>query len=149
MAFSPNGQILATASDDNTAKLWDVQSGLEIRTIGLSDRVMGVAFSPDGNRLVLALADSTAKLYDIEGGGLTLDRTLAGHTDVVATVAYSPDGAYIATGSYDHTTRLWSTATGNEERTYTRASNKQVRTQELLDHDSKSREKISHEFRSV
>ena len=109
---------------------------------------MGVAFSPDGNRLVIALADSTAKLYDIEDGSARLDRTLAGHTDVVATVAYSPDGAYIATGSYDHTTRLWSTATGNEERTYTRASNKQVRTLELLDHDSKSREKISHEFRS-
>jgi WD40 repeat protein len=65
VVFTPNGQRLATASDDMTVKVWDAQTGQECLTLkGHTNHVTSVAFSPDSQRLVSASFDLTVKVWD-------------------------------------------------------------------------------------
>jgi dipeptidyl aminopeptidase/acylaminoacyl peptidase len=66
VAFSPDGQVLASASQDGTTRLWDVASGTEITTLrGHEDWVDNVAFSPDGQTLASASEDGTVRLWGV------------------------------------------------------------------------------------
>src|SRR6202042_1361527 len=113
VAFSPDGKHIATASDDQTAKVWDAETGKELLTLrGHSDSVIGVAFSPDGKRLATASADQTAKVWDAESGKELL--TLRGHSGPVDSVAFSPDGKRLATASGDKTAKVWDAGSGKE-----------------------------------
>ncbi|MEM6840058.1 MAG: AAA family ATPase, partial [Cyanobacteria bacterium P01_C01_bin.120] len=85
--FSPDGQTLATASFDGTAKLWQADGTLITTLEGHSDRVGEVRFSPDGQTLATASGDGTAKLWQADG---TLITTLEGHSDWVYEVRFSP-----------------------------------------------------------
>jgi WD40 repeat protein len=114
VAFSPDGRLLATASDDETVRLWDPATGDCLRTLTGHDRwVIDVAFSPDGRQLATASNDRTARLWDPASGDCL--RTLTGHTSGVNHVAFSPDGHLLATASdtFDQTARLWDPATGD------------------------------------
>jgi WD40 repeat protein len=66
-AFSPDGKRIVTASEDNTARLWDAKTGRQISDPlqGHTDGVRSVAFSPDGNRIVTASDDDTVRLWEI------------------------------------------------------------------------------------
>src|SRR4051794_8840225 len=67
VSWSPDGKQLASASDDNTAKVWDPDKGAELLTLrGHSDRVTSVCWSPDGNRLATSSRDSTSKIWEIQ-----------------------------------------------------------------------------------
>ena len=101
IAFSPDGQIIATASDDNTAKLWSLKGELLATLSGIAP----IVFSPDGQSIATASWDNTVKLWSLEGKLLA---TLSGHASGVLSVAFSPDGGTVATASYDDTTKLWS-----------------------------------------
>jgi WD40 repeat protein len=118
VAFSPNGQFLASGSWDTTIKLWDVAGGREVRTLtGHTDWVNSVAFSPNGQFLASGSWDTTIKLWEVASGREV--RTLTGHTDWVNSVAFNPDGQFLASGSDDKTIKLWEVASGREVRTLT------------------------------
>ncbi len=70
VAFSTHGGRLATASFDGTAKVWDVDSGLNLRTFrGHTGSACGVAFSPDGRLIASCGFDKTVRLWDADLGG--------------------------------------------------------------------------------
>ena len=104
--FSPDGARILTASDDNTARLWDAPSGQELRVLrGHEDTVNSAVFSPDGARILTASDDNTARLWDAPSGQEL--RILRGHEKRVTSAVFSPDGARILTASFDKTARLW------------------------------------------
>ncbi len=106
VAFSPDGRRIASASRDQTVKVWDAGSGQVALTLkGHTDGVHGVAFSPDGRRIASAGWDQTVKVWDAGSGQETL--TLEGHTGGVRGVAFSPDGRRIASASWDETVKVW------------------------------------------
>ncbi len=116
MGFSPDGQTLATGSDDGTVRLWDVATGDERRTLtSHGDGVSAVAFGPDGQSVASGGNDGTVRLWDVASGAEL--HTLAGHESWVSAVAFSPDGRTVASGSDDGTVRLWDVASGAELRT--------------------------------
>ncbi|MBW4627719.1 MAG: CHAT domain-containing protein [Brasilonema octagenarum HA4186-MV1] len=110
VAFSPNGQLIATASSDKTVKLWKQDGTLLNTLVGHSDKVYGVAFSPQSNIIATASGDKTVKLWKASDGALLT--TLKGHSDRVYGVAFSPQGNIIATASVDKTVKLWKTSDG-------------------------------------
>jgi len=113
VAFGPDGKRLASASQDQTVKVWDPTSGERILSFkGHTNGVNTVAFSPDGKRLASSSDDGTVKVWDTASGQEML--TLKGHTKVVSSVAFSPDVKHLASASYDQTVRVWDAMTGRE-----------------------------------
>ena len=113
-AFSPDGQLIVSASDDKTLRLWDARTGSAIGQPlrGHDGRVWSVAFSPDGQRIVSASDDKTLRLWDARTGS-AIGQRLRGHDGSVNSVAFSPDGQRIVSASVDNTLRLWDARTGS------------------------------------
>jgi len=117
VAFSPDGKIAISGSDDTTLRLWDVATHQTIRTFeGHQAGVTSVAFSPDGKTVISGSTDKTMILWDVATGQAI--RSFSGHDDEVKSVAFSPDGKTVLSGSADTTMKLWDVATGQAIRTY-------------------------------
>ncbi|KAL4951759.1 hypothetical protein BDW69DRAFT_186071 [Aspergillus filifer] len=115
VAFSPNGQTVASASKDKTIRLWDAASGAEKQVLkGHEDFVNAVAFSPDGQMVASASDDKTIRFWDAASGAKK--RVFKGHQIRVNAVAFSPDGQMVASASHDETIWLWDAASGAEKR---------------------------------
>ncbi|TDD98160.1 WD40 repeat domain-containing protein [Actinomadura rubrisoli] len=117
MAFSPDGEFLATGGSDDgrsggTVRLWRTsthrQVGAPIKIGGSQAHVEAVAFSPDGKSLATGGQDGTARLWDTTTRK-PISIPYRGHTSGIQMVAFSSDGTALATGSLDGTTRLWDT----------------------------------------
>ena len=104
VSLSPDGKSVATASEDETAKIWHLDGKLKHTLPGHTSGVEDVSFSHDGNRIATASKDNTVKLWDRNGNLL---KTLTGHSAAVISVSFSPDGDAIATASEDRTIKLW------------------------------------------
>ncbi len=110
-AYSPDGEHIVTASDDQTARIWDVTTWQEVRTLnGHAAAVYSAAYSPNGKFVVTASEDRTARIWDAVSGREL--RRLGGHNGAVFSAAYSPDGEFIVTTGRDQTARIWDAATG-------------------------------------
>ena len=113
--FSPvNNSLIASASDNSTIKLWNLQNDTETTLRGHSRKIHSVAFSPDGQRLVSGSDDWTCRLWDVEAGThiATLEHIIDRNRSPVTEVAFSPDGELLATAGVD--VKLWEVSTQNE-----------------------------------
>lgn len=109
-AFSPTGNIFATASFDTTVKVWS-STGSLLKTFTTPDQQRCVVFSPDGSMMASAGGDDVVTIRRTSDWSTV--HTLQGHTDSIYSIAWSPNGAYIGTGAYDQTAKCWNVADGS------------------------------------
>ena len=115
VSWAPDGNRLATASDDQTAVVWDSATGRRLVSLeGHQGPVWDVSWSPDGKLLATACADMETRVFDSTTGALL--HTLTPHGGPVRSVAWSKDGTKLATGSNDKTARIWDAKAGTLQR---------------------------------
>ncbi|KIW89805.1 uncharacterized protein Z519_09234 [Cladophialophora bantiana CBS 173.52] len=106
VVFSADGSRIASGSDDNTVRVWDVQTGACEQTLeGHSDTVNSVVFSADGSRIASYSDDKTVRVWDVQTGAC--EQTLEGHSSLVNSVVFLADGSRVASSSDDKTVRVW------------------------------------------
>ncbi len=137
LEFSPDGALLATASRDQSVRIWDIDKGVQVTSyVDLGDRIQDIEFSPDGEYLLIGMgeagnfpdgsdspADSSAYLWDLRNR--TQAQVYSGHGNWVWAADISPDGSLFASGSgplfgptsvavLDASARIWDAETGEE-----------------------------------
>lgn len=109
LAISPDGELLASASQDKRVRLWRLSSSDRLRGVRefvLPDAANCVAFSPDGTRLAVGGDDRQVRVWSVATGEPFVQPRLQ-HEDGVTGLAWMPDGKLLVSASYDKTLRLW------------------------------------------
>jgi WD40 repeat protein/serine/threonine protein kinase len=115
VAWSPDGQVVASGGDDWGIDLREPATGKLVRALtGHQGVIYALGWSPDSSRLASASADGSVRLWRRSDGREAL--TLKGHAGPVFAVGWSPDGRHLASGGNDALVRLWDPATGDELR---------------------------------
>lgn len=113
LAYSADGNWLATASLDKTVIIWDAKTGQELKTLkGHKGPIYPVAFSPLGQRVLSGDGTGVAILWDAQSGKEL--QVFSGHKKAVQAVAFSKDNKTLATAGWDKTIKLWNADTGKE-----------------------------------
>jgi len=111
IAFSPDGKRIATASDEDTLKIWDITTGKELLSIAAKGQgIAAIAWHPNGKQIATGHWNKTIGIWNAENGKLI--QTLTGHKENILALAYDADGSRIASGSGDDTLKLWNAETG-------------------------------------
>ena len=117
LAWSPNGQDIASASQDKTVQIWNATTGdKSISYTRQRASENAVTWSPDGRLVASGSSDTTVQVWNSTTGTYIL--TYPDHTDIVRTVTWSPKGTSIASGGDDNTAQVWDAATGHRVITY-------------------------------
>jgi hypothetical protein len=107
LAFSPDGTLVAAASEDRTVAIWNLrQQRLHLPLLTPSQgAIQAIAFSADGTRLATGGADRTVLLWDVATGRRASELP-KDHEDSVSALAFSGDGHWLASGGHDARVRL-------------------------------------------
>lgn len=109
-AFSPDGSLLASGTNNGTGRIWDMETLQERNSLkGNFSSLAYLAFSPDG-KLLAGITGRIIRLWDAATGEEV--RQLKGHALDVNSLAFSPDGTTLVSGSQDKTIRVWDVADG-------------------------------------
>jgi WD40 repeat protein len=104
--FSPDGNLIASGSIDNTMRIWDVREARLLRTMhGHPFPILTLMFSPNGSFLITGSTDSIGRVWRVSNGNLI--GKLEGHAGWLNSLDISSDGAFIATCADDYTVRIW------------------------------------------
>ena len=109
LAFSPDGEVLATASWEKELTLWNAADGEWLKT--LPARAETLAFSPDGTTMALGGRDETVELWDLASGECRW--SIDAHHSSVRCIEFSPDGEAIASSCGGRDIKVWDAATGS------------------------------------
>jgi WD40 repeat protein len=110
VAVSPDGRWLASASDDGTARLWELADARVLRVLNHAQAVTAVDFHPGGGRMVTGSADGTLRFWKMASGELL--REIPAHSKRIDAVRFNHSGTRLASASRDHTACLWDTESG-------------------------------------
>ncbi len=113
IVFSPDNRWAASGSFDNTIKIWELETGRELRSLtGHSGAVKTLACSSDGKLLASGGNDGTVRIWDVESGNQL--GNFSDQDGVVEAVAFSPDAKRLASGRHGNTIIIRDVATGAE-----------------------------------
>ena len=126
LAYSPDDKIIASGSNDQTVRLWDVKTGKHIRTLtGHQDNITFLSFSPDGSTLISVSRDMTINFWDITSGELKLPFAIQGvisdnieTKEKIKKTFFSPDQSILITAGESRTIHLWDSTTGELKQTF-------------------------------
>jgi len=115
LAWTPDGQQLASAGSDGSIRLWDARTGAQQRVFPSTSTVMALAFSPDGRTLAVGAQEAAVQLWDVTNGIVT--RTLQTTLGHINRLVFSPDGQRLAVGhatfgGFQRLSRVWHLANG-------------------------------------
>lgn len=114
LAFAPNNNLLGSASNDGTAKVYDVRTEQALFTLsGHTGDISAIAFTPDGETIITTSADGTTRLWNDEAG-LT-PQILTGHRNAIRALAFSASNDKIATVDQDGKLYFWDARTNRNE----------------------------------
>lgn len=117
LAYAPSGGRLASGSGDQTVRIWDIESSLEVAClIGHSGNVESLAYRPQGDILASASIDRSIRLWDTATHIETC--CLLGHEGAIFSLAWTPDGSHLVSCSEDGTIRVWDVSAGAEVRCF-------------------------------
>ena len=116
-AFHADNQRLVSSSEDETIKVWDINTGKCLKTLyGYTDWQLAIAFHPNGEILASGDNNATVRLWNIKTGKCL--KTLLGHKNTIWSLAFSHDGNQLASGSTDTTIKIWDIKTGKCLKTF-------------------------------
>jgi WD40 repeat protein len=113
VAFSPDGQMLASVSKDGTGKIWDWRTGSLVKSFNFPNQVTSVTFSPDGQTLAIGGVKEwpDAAIWTFSVPSWQPEMELSEYWNIPA-IVYSPDGKYLVGGGTSRNSRIWGTSDG-------------------------------------